>query len=285
VSRFFNFHNRLFASTALLLITLAALSSAALATRFVLPEQTSVIRQLNTAPQPALHPGAINILVWNVYKGNRAGWSKTYQRLAKNKDLLFLQEVFLDQNMLDVLEQDLPRSYLMATSFIDQWYENVPSGVATASVSTPIDYDYLRSHSREPFAGTPKMGIYVEYDLINTDVNLLTANIHAINFVGAEKMKAMLDRVEEKLSSHDGPIILAGDFNTWTEKKKGYLHDMVQRLGLSEVHFEDDHRTKLFSHALDWVFVKDLDVVASRVHADSGSSDHNAIEAILSYNH
>lgn len=283
VRKFFLFPSRHFVAATLLLVTLTALSSVALATRFILPEQQNVIRQLNVPQQAELDPTAINILVWNMYKGIREGWQEAYQRRIKDKHILFLQEVFLDNKMLGVLKSDHPRTYLMATSYFDTWNDDVPSGVATASVSNPLDYSYLRSHSREPVAGTPKMGIYVEYDLADTDMNLLTANIHSINFVSAEKMKSMLDRIEERLSAHDGPVILAGDFNTWTKTKMEYLHEMVKRLGFNEVRFPEDHRTRLFSHALDWVFVKDLSIISAKVHDDIKSSDHNALEVVLSY--
>ena len=98
------------------------------------------------------------------------------------------------------------------------------------------------------------------------------------NFVSKEKHRHMLSELEAVLSGHDGPMILARDFNTWTDEKTGSLRQMVQRLGLSEVSFADDDRTRIFGNALDWVFAKGLSVELAQVHGSITGSDHKPIE-------
>ena len=92
----------------------------------------------------------------------------------------------------------------------------------------------------------------------------------------------MLSELELLLAGHDGPVILAGDFNTWTEEKTLSLKQMVRRLGLSEVSFSKDERIRVFGNALDWVFVKDLSVEFSIVHGSVNGSDHKPMEVAFS---
>ena len=265
-------------------LTLAGLVSVAWAwvERYELPAREDVLIQINDPRHEQLDPEQINILVWNMQKGTRSSWEGDYQQLSKGKDILLLQEVLLDENMGDILDKHDDYSYHVAASFSDSWENHIVSGVATASVARPIASSYLRSFYREPVIATPKMAIVAKYSLAGTDKTLLTANIHAINFVSKEKHRHMLSELELLLTGHDGPVILAGDFNTWTEEKTRSLKQMAQRLGLSEVSFSKDERTRVFGNALDWVFVKDLSVEFSIVHGSVNGSDHKPMEVAFS---
>lgn len=265
------------------IIILMVLTTVVYAKRFVLPDDADVVTQINMPTRSRLNPASINILVWNMYKGARSDWARDYKALSGNKDILFLQEVLLDKKMRKIFNEDAVNSYLVATSFRDSWQENIATGVATASDIRPVDSYYLRSHYREPLIDTPKMGMFVEYQLAGSNKTLLTANIHAINFVSTEKHKNMLDEIEMALADHNGPMILAGDFNTWSDRKTHSLFEMAQRLGLAEVTFKDDTRTQFMGNALDWIFVRDLKVKGTHVHRDVISSDHRALVAELSF--
>lgn len=264
------------------IIVLMVLASVAHAERFILPDDADVMLQINMPTRERLNPASINILVWNMYKGARSDWARDYKTLSEKKDILFLQEVLLNNRMRNVFNEDTINSYLVAISFYDSWRDNIATGVATASDTRPVNLFYLRSHYREPLTGTPKMVMFVEYPLAGTDKTLLTANIHAINYVSADKHKSMLDEIEAALDDHNGPVILAGDFNTWSDKRTRSLFEMAERLGLGEVIFKDDTRTRFMGNALDWIFIKDLNVKGTQVHAGVMSSDHRALTAELS---
>ena len=250
--------------------------------RYQLPPSEDILIQINDPRHEQLNPEQINILVWNMQKGTRNGWENDYRLLSAGKDILLLQEVLLDENMGHVLDEHDDYTYHVAASFRDSWENHNVSGVATASIARPVASSYLRSFYREPVIATPKMAIVAEYSLADTDKTLLTANIHAINFVNKEKHRHMLSELELLLAGHDGPVILAGDFNTWTEEKTLSLKQMAQRLGLSEVIFAEDERTRMFGNALDWVFVKDLSVEFSLVHGSVTGSDHKPMEVAFS---
>jgi endonuclease/exonuclease/phosphatase (EEP) superfamily protein YafD len=264
------------------LAVLATMMTWAWAQRYELPGHEETLMQINASRYEQLNPEQIKILVWNMQKGIMDSWENDYQQLSKGKDILLLQEVLLDDNMGDVLEKHDDYSYHVAASFKDTWDDHVVSGVATASMANPVASSYLRSFHREPVIATPKMAMIAEYSLAGTDKTLLTANIHAINFVSEEKHRHMLSELEAILTGHDGPMILAGDFNTWTVEKTNTLRQMVQRLGLSEVSFSDDDRTRVFGNALDWVFSKGLSVAFAQVHGSITGSDHKPMEVAFS---
>jgi len=265
-------------------VTLAGLASIAWAKRYELPAHEDVLMQINTPIYEQLNTDHISVMVWNMQKGIQDSWKSDYRQLSAGKDILFLQEVLLDENMGRVLDGQDNYAYQMAASFKDTWEDRVITGVATASAVKPIASSYLRSFHREPVIATPKMAMFAEYTLKDTDRTLLTANIHAINFVSRGKHEHMLAELESVLAEHDGPMILAGDFNTWTEEKTRTLREMIKRLGMNEVSFSNDHRTRVFGNALDWVFARGLTVKEAKVHGAVNGSDHKPMEVAFSIN-
>ena len=263
-------------------IILVGIASIAWAQRYELPAHENIVIHINAPRTGQLESGRINILVWNMQKGLSDNWANDYKRLSDDKDVLFLQEVLLDKNMGAVLDKHDEYYYQVAASFMDSWDDHVATGVATASRVQPVSFNYLRSSQREPVIATPKMAMIAEYSLTGTDQTLLTANIHALNFVSAEKHQHMLGELETLLKDHAGPMIVAGDFNTWTEEKTRSMMQMTERLGLHEVSFTPDDRTRAFGNVLDWVFVKGLSVDSARIHGNISSSDHKPIEVSFS---
>jgi endonuclease/exonuclease/phosphatase (EEP) superfamily protein YafD len=262
---------------------LAALTTLAWGKRYKLPEEDDVFQQINAPLAECLDPEQINVLVWNMHKGLKQAWTDDFMRLSTSKDILLLQEIQLDDNMGRTLFEGTEYAYHLAFSFKDTWDNNTISGVATASKVSPVSSTYLRSFHREPVIRTHKMVMFAEYPISGTDESLLTANIHAVNFVSNAKHRRMMCDLESELEKHHGPIILAGDFNTWNKVKIRSLRNMVSRLGLEEVAFENDHRTRVFGNALDWVFSRGLSVSDARVHGTVIGSDHKPMEVVFSY--
>jgi endonuclease/exonuclease/phosphatase (EEP) superfamily protein YafD len=58
------------------------------------------------------------------------------------------------------------------------------------------------------------------------------------------------------------------------------VRDVAKRLGLTEVRFANDRRSKFFGHELDHIYTRGLTVLASGTML-VGSSDHNPVEATL----
>lgn len=169
----------------------------------------------------------------------------------------------------------------MAVSFIDTKV-NVATGVSTASRIPPIDISYQRSHHREPLIDTPKMIIQTKYELEGLEESLLLLNIHAINFVSAQKLEHQLLATTEVIKEHQGPIVFAGDFNTWSKKRIRLLKSFFSSHQFTEISFSNgNQRTKVFGNIIDYIFVKGLRAHESTIYDHLNSSDHKALSVNL----
>lgn len=274
----------------ILLAFVSVSSKQAQASRFVIPDDNDVLKVINQRDSLdyVIPRDDIKILVWNMYKAGKKSWATDYRKLIKGIDILMLQEVFTAPYMMNVLKEDERRSYFLATSFKDKKRNFARTGTATASSFEPVRVGWQRSKYREPVIRTPKMVSIAEYDLAGTEDNLLTLNIHAINFVSTRKLKHMIEAGLIEARKHKGPVIFGGDFNTWSKKKLRMMYDLMAYYGFEDVAFPrlktgDDGRMKTFGNILDHVFVRGLKVKKSKVYASVEGSDHKAMEVHFSY--
>jgi len=109
-----------------------------------------------------------------------------------------------------------------------------------------------------------------------TNQHLLVANIHAINFTtNHSAFKKQNDRIESLLNAHPGPMIVAGDFNTWSKGRMSRVNAMTERLGLTAVKF-DDNRTRVFGQSIDHVYYRGLESTYAQASTTT-ASDHNPL--------
>lgn len=278
--------NKFAAHTALttLLITLFLFPSQVEAKRFQIPADPDVLYKINQGKNVSVLPREkFKILVWNMYKAGKESWHVDYPKLIKGMDILMLQEFFTTPRMVNVVAQDTERAYYLATSFMDKKFNNARTGVATASSYEFTKVGWHRSYYTEPIIRTPKMLGLASFDLSGTDKDLLTINIHAVNFVSTRKLQKMVRSGLEHAARHDGPVVFAGDFNTWSGKKQRMLFTELKNAGFKNVQFSPDTRMRTFGKVLDFVFVRDLKILYSKVYGDIEGSDHKAMEVHLSY--
>ena len=219
----------------------------------------------------ALNPNSFSVLNWNVYKGNREGWKEDFVNLTKQQDILLLQEALLNDELKAVLK-DRGLNWHLNTAF---YYDDLETGVMTAS---RIGYGYhCAMRTAEPVIRVPKTTLISRYPIAGQSHDLLVANIHGINFtLGLESYESQMMAVEEILSEHDGPIVLAGDFNNWSNKRTTVLLEMMERLSLEQLPYKNHNRTMVFGNAIDHVFYRGLTTVSHKTHHVT-SSDHNPI--------
>ncbi|MNL10397.1 hypothetical protein D3C87_1311950 [compost metagenome] len=93
---------------------------------------------------------------------------------------------------------------------------------------------------------------------------------HVLNFVTTGAFSRSLYEIAERISLFPGPVILAGDFNTWNFKRYMIMKSIFRDLQMEHVDFEDDGRLL----KLDHVFVRGFDVMDAKVHHTVLSSDH-----------
>ena len=109
------------------------------------------------------------------------------------------------------------------------------------------------------------------YPLANT--SLLVVNVHAVNFVTVSKFARQVEQIVKPVAAHDGPCIVAGDFNTWNEGRWQYLSESMHGAGLARVPAQS-RRWRHFNRALDHVFYRSLHLMNARTLPHVKSSDH-----------
>jgi endonuclease/exonuclease/phosphatase (EEP) superfamily protein YafD len=277
----------LFARLALSASTLALASCVTITTlprAIVHTPSGAVVRVLpcgdaNTAIVPThavtLDPSAIRVVSWNIHKQADAGWRRDLVSLSKASDLVLLQEAVLDPPIRDLID-DSGLDWIMASSF---GYGGFDIGVLTASRVPPLSTCTARAV--EPLLRIPKSAIVSWFALPGSERMLAVANVHAINFsLLLGEYTAQLDAIADALAAHPGPIILAGDFNTWSDARDRALRRVAARLGMTEVALPANARSRFLGHEVDHIFVRGLVAVASAA-IPVKSSDHNPVLATL----
>ena len=222
----------------------------------------------------------IEILLWNVFKCKRKGWHDDFKTLSYNKDLILLQEAIVNSPFDSEFKKSLQHQWIMARSFRNL-KTNIETGVKTGSSVATKEHYFSASNHCEPISKTKKMLLATVYPLSIRGQSLLVVNTHLINFVSFEKFRAHLEQVFKTLEYHDGPVLLAGDFNTWNQKRLRYFNQLALSVSLEEVKMTRKPRlSHLFKH-LDHIYCRELEVVDAHVHTNIHSSDHYPISLSL----
>ncbi len=219
----------------------------------------------------------IEILSWNIQKAGAEGWSKDFGDLAQPAQLVFLQEATLQAGIPALL----PDAWV---SVFSEGYttDAIQSGVMTLAASAPISH--CRHSSIEPLLRTPKAASVAHYPLKGRSDTLLAINLHAVNFsLGLTSLRDQFKPLVAALLAHEGPAIVAGDFNTWSESRQVLVDQFMSAQGLAPVQFADDQRSRPTGRALDHVYVRGMTTRSAEVLPVS-SSDHNPIRLRVSIN-
>ncbi len=222
----------------------------------------------------ALDPARIRIATWNIHKEEDPDWETDLTRLAAASDIVLLQEATLIDPLQAVLK-DAGLSWVMASSFL---YRDVDIGVLSAA-RVPF-VAHCTQRVTEPLLRLPKSSVVTWLPIAGTTRTLAVANVHSINFsLLLDEYESQFDAVATALAEHDGPIVLAGDLNTWTEDRLAALDRVAQRLGLTAIPFAAG-RSKFLGREVDHILVRGL-AVTSAASIAVRSSDHNPVTAVL----
>src|SRR5256885_928877 len=190
----------------------------------------AILREEIEAGRGALDPQAIRVLTWNIHKEEDAGWQDDLAKFVQSNDIVLLQEVTLNDALRRVIENAKLR-WILASSFA---YGQHDVGVLTAARVAPIANCTQRAV--EPLLRIPKSAVVSWFRLADRPQTLAVVNVHAINFsVLLASYREQLESLAGVLESHQGPIIFAGDFNTWREARMQVVAQVAARLGLKEV--------------------------------------------------
>lgn len=226
------------------------------------------------ASQTAL-PNPFRVLVWNCHKGTYPHWHTEFFKYCQQTDLMLMQEMCLTPNTQQLLQQSKLIWHTVA-GFVSP-LKNFHTGVSVGCRADAQEITYNAS-IKEPLLYLPKITLGLTYPLGQT--RILVCNLHAINFTGLKPFERTLQNAAELVNRFTGPVLWAGDFNTWSQKRIRILYDITRQLGLTEVTFTPDIRTRYLHHPVDYLFIRGLEVLQAQV-LPCHTSDHQPLTATL----
>lgn len=221
-------------------------------------------------------PAQFGILCWNVQKRNLGGrFQHFFAQLLENSaiDLLAFQEVKLNLSAPRMIE-----GFFFSCAPNIRLFRHAYGVLNGARIHEKETFALLSSH-REGMIRTRKSAICSSYSLSNGDT-ILMLNLHAINFRETSVYCKEIERIFESVRHHRGPMIVAGDFNSWNKERMGFVMRKAEEMGLQQAEPECSHLIKCFrEHRLDHIFFRGLRLSQSRVVDVGKLSDHNALYA------
>lgn len=240
-----------------------------------IPEDKNVLSEIpRTSPVISPHLGnSIRLLSWNILKGEIAGWDQELASLQADRNIVLLQEGMLNPSFQDFLSGIMDKTFVFAASFL--WEQSQYTGIYNGGSSQILRSRFFRSVDREPFSGTPKMALRTDFSLDGVR-NIRVINVHSLNFVDDLAYERQLVQALSDFERHEGPMLLAGDFNTSNQERWEILERLTSDLQLRRVPTNSLPPWQ----SLDHIFVKDC-VVERTSELPSNYSDHPALLADL----
>lgn len=170
------------------------------------------------------------VVSWNVHKGLDPRVGAELAALARDEAV----DVFALQEARPAL--GLPGGF---TGHHAESYRSlgggVVEGVSTVAKADPLEALRLRSPRRELFVLTPKAALISRFATLDGPP-LTVVNVHGLNFdPGGQLLEGQLMELAERAGRFDGPMVVAGDFNTWNDSRMRSVAELAARLGLTEV--------------------------------------------------
>lgn len=236
--------------------------------------QCEQVEPVDVSVLPEALGDELEIISWNIQKTSNRNWQQDLTALSDSASLIFIQEAVLHADISGSIPVDLHSEFAPGYR-----RGKLQTGVMTFSTSTPTAACDLSIN--EPWLRTPKATGIARYKLAEREEHLLVVNLHAVNFAfGLKSYQKQFSALNEHLEEHSGPVILAGDLNTWSDKRQQWVNDFMVRHGMNPVSFEPDYRSKVFGKALDHIYVRGLEAhSAEAIRVDS--SDHNPLKVRL----
>jgi len=221
-------------------------------------------------------PDTFSLLSWNVHKEmGRPAFNAAFEALLRENEpeLVLLQEAVLDCHT----QAQFSGYNFSAAINIDLRQKQY--GVLTAAKCPITDTLGLKTSRRELHFATRKSLLVTTHPFANGSP-LTAVNLHAINFVSATVFVEEIERLIEMLRRRTGPMIVTGDFNTWSRKRVEYMKNFARFISLESAVFENSHHIKRrFSKPLDHLYFRELECLGARAVDTGKVSDHNPIVA------
>ncbi len=231
----------------------------------ILPDQHIIVNK------PLIDVNHFSILVWNIFKQKRADCIQVLEEYADQTALILLQEAQNTAQLLNFITQyNKVADQVPAYSFND-----IFAGVMT--ISNHLPQCAISFREKEPLIRVPKSALITIYPIANSVDQLLVANVHAVNFsIGVKIYHQQIRMLVNRIQQHQGPVILAGDFNSWSQQRLSLLYQLIYSIGLNAVNFPIDDRKTFMGRPLDYVFYRGLQLDSAKIIC-THTSDHNPL--------
>ena len=223
-------------------------------------------------------PKVIDVAIWNIWKGSGGKlFLDEYHRLIRGRHLLLLQEVLLT---LKALGNFAPAGFSASHGATYRRRDGLRDGVMTVAVASPSDMaQRILCASPEPFLKTTKATLITHFQVAGLRRKLCVVNTHAKLVRRPATAVREIQRVLGRIDEHEGPILYAGDFNTFSKTYIREVDRIMATIGLKRVILEADPRT--VTTALDQIYVRGIRVISAKVETGYLHSDHFPITATL----
>ena len=201
---------------------------------FKVPHPSAELEFFGQSPKNTEIPNKIKVLVWNVYKFKKPSFKKDFLENFTDCDLFFLQEMTSESSMNQFFSLLEGVSWAFGKSFKFR-HNHIETGVALGSKLEVQDYTLVRGSEKELLFWTPKVSLIADLKLRNT----LLVNTHVVNFTTTSRFKLFMEDLVDRITHHHGPIIFAGDFNTWSLTRWHQLLELLEKYNITHHHFEN----------------------------------------------
>ncbi|MCB0421239.1 MAG: endonuclease/exonuclease/phosphatase family protein [Bdellovibrionales bacterium] len=208
-----------------------------------------------------------SLMVWNIQKITKGiKWTTDFLNLSHFADLFLLQEA--TEAIVPVAEH-LGVHWTFGASWEQRGKHR--TGVATLSRSQQKNGEFHVTDQVEKVFRTPKSSMITWHPIENSRKTLMAVNLHALNITGLKPFEEQIRHLANKVKYHDGPVIFAGDMNTWSAQR---LHVALSILGEPSVGLQQVPMSSSRRLVLDHVFVRGLTNVSGYFLETIRSSDH-----------
>ncbi len=158
--------------------------------------------------------------------------------------------------------------------------------LASKTRPTSAEFDILRNGDSLEIFTHIHILVATKYQVPGSKEELLLINFHNNVSVFHGEQRPLLELAEARIAAHTGPVIFAGDFNSWTENKTNLITELATRNQLVRIPFKSPYYVGALMgyRSLDHIFVRGLHWHKVTVFKDpeEALSDHNAIAVELS---
>lgn len=215
-----------------------------------------------------------SVITWNAHKLTDRNFMPDLIQLSHETDVILIQEAMHNSDLQNTLATKFDFSFSFNKSFCTS--DKQATGVMNASRYLLQNSSTLVSPDLEPITNTPKVSGYSAVRVPEIGI-VHIINTHGLNFDIGSKFDNQINKLAQFIQALEGPVIWAGDFNTWSARRQKHLDKKAKELGLTHLRPATDNR----SQKLDHVYIRGLEVIDIQILENIRSSDHLPLKAIF----